>query len=88
MVSCLSDKSDKEKYMFPADICQEGWQDILAGFYGAIYSTITSPALLRVTKVALKVAISMAFREKSTNWYKGPLCPDGFIYLFIYFDVA
>lgn len=76
LVSCLPDKSDKEKYMFPAHIFQEGWQNILAGFNGAIYSTLTSPTLLRVAQVALKVAISTAFRERSS------FCPpDGLFFV-------
>lgn len=49
LVSYLSDRSDKEKYMFPRDIFQDGGQNILASFYGTIYSTLTSATLLRVT---------------------------------------
>lgn len=39
-------------------------KNILDGFYGAIYSTLTSPTLSGVTEVALKAAISAAFRDE------------------------
>lgn len=45
---CLT-KVTKKNACFLQRLFQEGWQNIPAGFYGAIYSTLTSPTLSRVT---------------------------------------
>lgn len=69
--SHLSDKSGGKNTCYTEFFCiffsfspQTDNKNILDGFYGAIYSTLTSPTLSRVTEVALKAAISAAFRDE------------------------